>query len=132
MFQILFILCRDINKTNFDETLLLAIFSKFKLTSLVVGFGNRDEYIFMRLLQMSPIQETLEDFTIYDLDISECTSVVELLVEFESIKTIKIVFYFNDDDKLEEWKLKIEQFEKIMKKKHSEIYIDINYQYINH
>ena len=90
IFLILFILCRDINNTNFDETLLLDILSKFKLASLRVYVGDKDEDIFMSLLQMSSIQETLEHFEIDNLDIFKCTSVIELLVEFKRIKSVRI------------------------------------------
>ena len=82
----MFILCSDVDNTSIDETLLLAILSKFKLTSLLVDYQGKDEYIFMPLLQMPSIQETLEHFTIERLDISKCTSVIELLVEFKRIK----------------------------------------------
>ena len=103
------------------------------VTSLVVHNGDEDENIFMSLLQIPSIQETLDDFTIYDLDISECTSVVKLLVEFERIKTVKIEWLHSlDDDEFEEWKLKIKQFEKILKKKHSQIHIYIGYRKINY
>ena len=121
--------CTGINNTNFDETLLLAILSKFKLTSLVVQNGDKDEYIFMSLLQMASIQETLDNFIIYELNIFKCTSVVDLLVEFKKIKTTVIYFspFTNiDKDKLEELKQEIWQFEKKLKKKHSEIEISIH------
>ena len=127
---ILFILCSDINKTNYDETLLLAILSKFKLTSLrVLNLNwNKDECedILMTLLQIPSIQETLEHFTIDFLDNSKYTSVFELLVEFKRIKRIKIGICYSKDDKFEELKKEIKQFEKKLRKKHSEneIYID--------
>ena len=123
---ILFILCSDINKTNFDEILLLAILSKFKLTSLKVRFRYKDENIFMQLLQMPSIQETLEHFRISNLDALECTSVFELLVEFKRIKTIKIEWEYSDDDKIEELKQEIQKFKKELRKKYSEIEINID------
>ena len=117
-----------INSSNFDENLLLAILSKFKLTSLEVWDGDKDEDILFSLLQMSSTQETLEHFRIFFLDISKCTYVVGLLAEFKRIKTIKITWnYSKYNDKLEEWKLKIEQFKEILKIKHSHIEIDIKY-----
>ena len=126
IFLILFILCRDINNTNFDETLLLDILSKFKLTSLGVYVGDKDEDIFMSLLQMPSIQETLEHFEIDNLDIFKCTFVIELLVEFKRIKSVRINWLHSlNDDELDEWKVKIEHFEEILKKKHSDIEINI-------
>ena len=126
----MFILCNDINKTNFDETLLLATLSKFKLTSLSAGCKGTDEDILITLLKTPSIQETLEHFNIYKLDIFEYISVIELLVEFKRIKTIEILFWeYSEDDKLGELKLKIEQFEKKLRKKHSEIDIDIIYEH---
>ena len=125
----MFILCIHINKTNYDETLLLDILSKFKLASLVVRNGDKDEDIFMQLLQIPSIQGTLEHLIIYFLDICKCTSVIDLFVEFKRIKTIRILYweYSKDEDKLEELKLEIEQFKRKLKKKHSEIKININY-----
>ena len=123
----MFIQCRGINTANYDETLLLSILSKFKLTSLGVYWGDED--VFMQLLKIPLIQETLEHFTIERLDISRCTSVFELLVEFKRIKTIEIIWdYFKNDDEFEEWKLEIEQFKENIKKKHSEIEIKIDYE----
>ena len=122
----MFILCSQINKTNYDETLLLSILSKFKLTSLVVCDGNKDKNIFMKLLKIPLIQETLEHFKIFGLISSKCIYVVELLVEFKRINTIGITwFYSKDDDKIVEWKQEIRQFKKELKKKHSEIEIYI-------
>ena len=126
----MFTLCSTINKTNYDETLLSAILSKFKLTSLEVwNFGrNKDqyEYILMTLLQIPSIQETLEHFDIHGLDILGCTSIFELLVEFKRIKTVEIgLRYTKDDDKLEELKQKIQKIKKEVRKKHSEIEISI-------
>ena len=121
------ILCSGINSANYDETLLLSILSKFKLESLVVHDGDWDETIFMLLLRMPSIKETLEHLSIYRLDISKCTSVIELLLEFKRIKSIRIYWHYNtndDVDEIEEWKLKIEQFEEKLKNKHSEIEID--------
>ena len=88
---------------------------------------NKDkyDYILMSLLQIPSIQETLEHIYIENQDISLCTSAFELLVEFKSIKTVKIIRYYSKDDKLEEWKLKINQFEEILKKKHPKINIYI-------
>ena len=83
----------------------------------------------MQLLQMPSIQETLEYFRINNLDIFKCTSVVEQLNEFKRIKRIEIFWWHSknvDEDKLEEWKLEIRQFEKKLKKKHSEINISIH------
>ena len=77
---------------------------------------------------MDSIQETLEHFIIYSLDIFKCISVVEQLVEFKRIKTIRIECYYSNDDKVEELKLDIKQFEKILKKKRSEIEIYLGYQ----
>ena len=128
----MFILCSYIDDTNFDENLLLSILSKFKLTSLVIRDGNRDEYIFIELLQMPSIQETLEHFRIKSSNIFSCTSVIELLVELKKIKKIRIEwgYYKNvEDNKVDEWKLKIEQFETKLKKKHSQIEIDIDIYY---
>ena len=125
-------MCSNINSTNIDETLLLTILSKFKLTSLRVYNGDEDEFLYMQLLQMPSIQETLEIFTIYSLNIFKCTSIAELLVEFKRIKTITIEWLHSlNDDKLEEWKLEIEQFENKLKEKHSEIEIDIYYEDIS-
>ena len=122
----MFILCRGINTANYDETLLLSILSNFQLTSLRVHCTNKDENIFMQLLQIPSIQETLEHLYIYSLNIFECTSVIELLVEFKRIKTVKInLHYSKDKDKIEELKQKIEQFKKELRKKHSEIEISI-------
>ena len=82
----------------------------------------------MPLLQIPSIQETLEEFIINDLDIFKCTSVVELLVEFKRIKYIEIWWVHSlNDDELEEWKLKIKQFEEKLRKKHSNIKIRIVY-----
>ena len=83
----------------------------------------------MKLLKIPSIQETLEHFDIQQLDIFEFTSVVELLVEFESIKTVKILWKYSKDDKLKELELEIGQFKKKLRKKHSEI--DINICYVN-
>ena len=122
-------MCSNINSTNIDETLLLTILSKFKLTSLRVYNGDEDEFLYMQLLQMPSIQETLEIFTIYSLNIFKFTSIAELLIDFKRIKTITIEWLHSlNDDKLEEWKLKIEQFENKLKEKHSEIEIDIYYE----
>ena len=121
-----FILCRGINSANYNGNRLLAILSKFKLTSLGVYWGDED--IFMQLLKIPSIQETLEHFTIERLDISRCTSVFELLVQFKRLKTIEIIWEYSEDDKLEECKQKIEQFKKNMRKKHSEIEIQIDYE----
>ena len=126
----MFILCSLINKTNYDGTLLFTILSKFNLTSLLVFDGYKDEDIFMQLLIMPSIQETLEHFSIISLNIIECTSVIELLVEFKRIKTIKLFWKYSEDDELQEWKLEIKQIEKKLRKKHSEIEIDIDYQKI--
>ena len=129
----MFILCRGINTANYDETLLLSILSNFQLTSLRVHCTNKDENIFMQLLQIPSIQETLEHLYIQQLDISECTSVIELLVEFKTIKTVKInLHYSKDEDKIEELKQKIEQFKKELRKKHSEIEISLVLVEINH
>ena len=76
---------------------------------------------------MSSVQETLEYFSIYWLYIFKCTSVIELLFKFKRFKSIKIRWYYDSYDDLAEWKLEIEQFEKKMRKKHSEIDIDITY-----
>ena len=121
------ILCTGINNTNFDETLLLAILSKFKLTSLKVCNGDKDEDIFMSLLHTPSVQETLEHFRIEKLDIYKCSSVIDLLVEFKRIKTIIIEWDYNARDKIKQWKQKIRQFEEIMWKKHSKIWISIEY-----
>ena len=86
----MFILCSNINNANFDETLLLSILSKFKLTSLRIWDGNKDENIFMLLLQIPSIQDSLEHFYIRFLDISKCTSVIDMLFEFNRIKKIEI------------------------------------------
>ena len=128
----MFTLCSDINNANFDETLLLSILSKFKLTSLVVRYEDEDEDFFMKLLKIPSIQETLEHFNIYDLYILKCASVFELLVEFKRIKTIWIVWQYSkadNNDELEEWQMEIKQFDKKMKKKHSEIKIKFDYEY---
>ena len=124
----MFILCRGIKYTNFDETLLLAILSKFKLTSLRAECDGTDEDNWITILQIPSIQETLEHFTIYKLDIFKCTSIIELLVEFKRIKAIEIFWYYSYDDKLKELKLEIKQFKRKLKKKHSEIEIEINYK----
>ena len=129
----MFIQCSDMNNTSFDETLLSSILSKFRLTSLVVDCGSTDKGIFMQLLQMTSIQETLEHFRIKRLRISKCTPVIDILVEFKRIKAISITCNYSKDDEesqLEEWKLKTKQFENKMKKKHSEIEIYIDYQKI--
>ena len=76
---------------------------------------------------MPSIQENLEHFTKSDLDIFECISIVELLAEFKRIKTISMRCHYDGDYELRVWKLKIEQFKNIMKKKHSEIEISIDY-----
>ena len=110
------------------NTLLKSILSKFELTSLVVRDGNKDEDIFMSFLQIVSIQETLEHFIIYSLYIFKCISVVEQLVEFKRIKAIRIECYYSNDDKFEELKLDIKQFEKKLKKKCSEIEIYLGYQ----
>ena len=128
----MFILCSDINKTNYDETLLLSILSKFKLTSLEVLNLNQNkdkyEYVLMQLLQISLIQETLEHLSISELDILGCISVAELLVEFKRIKTvtIRLLRYYKTDN-IEELKQKIQKFKKELRKKHSEIEFCINY-----
>ena len=83
----------------------------------------------MQLLKIPSIQETLEHFDIQHLDNFEFTSVAELLVEFKSIKTVKILWKYFKDDKLEEIELEIEQFKKKLRKRHSEI--DINICYVN-
>ena len=122
----MFTLCRDTDNTNFDETLLLGILPKFKLTSLEDHDGIIDADILIELLQMPSIQETLEHFDIERLDISKCTSVVRLFLEFKRIKSIEIRLYSDDNnDEVEEFKLKIEQFEGEIKKKHPGIYIYI-------
>ena len=123
----MFILCSGINKTNFDETLLLSILSKFKLTSLRVWLRNKEEDIFMSLLQIPSIQETLEHFRISHLNIFKCTSVVGLIVEFKRIKTVKVLWDYSKNEKYEEFKQKIQKFEKELRKKHSEIDISIIY-----
>ena len=82
----------------------------------------------MSLLQTPSIQQTLEHFDISQLDISKCTSVIDLLVEFKRINIVRIGCYYYDDG-LDEWKQKIEQFKEIMKKKHSEIDIKIYTKY---
>ena len=82
--------------------------------------------MFMQLLQMPSIQETLEHFRIHNLVISKCTSVIGLLVEFKRIKTVTISRrYSAKDGKLEELILEIQQFKKELRKKHSEIKICI-------
>ena len=124
----MFILCSHIDNINFDETLILSILSKFKITSFVDRDGIIDENIFLSLLQIPSIQETLEHFRINNLDISKCTSVVDLLVEFKRINIVRIGCYYYDDG-LDEWKQKIEQFKEIMKKRHSEIDIKIDTKY---
>ena len=84
--------------------------------------------MFMSLLKIPSIQETLEHFKIYNLDISKCTSVIDLFVGFKRIKRIEIFWYYSkDEDKLEELKLEIEQFKRKLRKKHSEIQINIDY-----
>ena len=89
----------------------------------------------MQLLQIPSIQETLEHFTIYSLDVSKCNSVFELLVEFKRVKYIRIEWGSEDDDKdedkLVEWKLKVKKFYQTMNKKHSRTDIDIRYKYIH-
>ena len=77
---------------------------------------------------MDLIQETLESFTIDWLDISNCPSVVELLIEFKRIKTIRVRWHHSnyENDAIEEYRLKIWQFEQKLKKKHSEINIYIH------
>ena len=122
----MFILCSDTDETDYDETLLLSVLSKFKLTSLEIEWDSRDEYIFTQLLQIASIQETLEDFRIEDLDASIYTSAVDLLVELKRIKTIWIRWMYKSFDELEEWKPKIKQFKKKLRMKHSEIEIDID------
>ena len=127
----MFILCSGINDTNFDETLLLAIFPKFDLTSLVVWSGDEDEDIFMSLLQTPSVHETLEHFRIKNLDIFKCTSVIELFIQFKRIKAIEIRWHSSkndDDDELKEWILEINQFEGKLREKHSEVEIYIDYQ----
>ena len=123
----MFILCSNINNANFDETLLLAILSKFKLTSLRIWDGNKDENIFMLLLQIPSIQDSLEHFYIRFIDISKCTSVIDMLFEFNRIKKIEIKWGYSKDDKLGELYREIKQSERKMRKKHSEIEIDIKY-----
>ena len=127
----MFILCSKINKTNYDETLLLPILSKFKLTSLEVWNFDRSkdeyEYILMQLLQIPSIQETLEHLYINLLDIFECISVAELLVEFKRIKTVTIGCLLKyKTDKIEELKQKVPKNKKELRKKHSEIEISIS------
>ena len=129
----MFILCSDIDNTNFDETLLLSIFSKLKLTSLEVWSGHKDKDILKLLLQTPSIQETLEHFRIDKLDIFKCFSFIELLVKFKRIKTVKIGWSNSkcySDDLLEELKLQIKQSEAKIKEKHSETKIKI-YEYFN-
>ena len=79
----------------------------------------------MQLLQMPSIQETLEHFDILKLDISKCTSVIDLFVEFKRINTIRIEWKYSKDDKLEELKIAIKKFKKKLRKTHPEIEIDI-------
>ena len=111
----MFILCTCINSTNFDETLLLAILSKFKLTSLEVR--NGDEDIFMSLLQMASIQETLEHFKIKHLHISKLASVLYLLDEFNRINSIRIIWKYYEDDKLEKLRPEVLQIIRKLRKK---------------
>ena len=81
----------------------------------------------MTLLQIPSIQETLEHFTISELDILGCISVAELLVEFKRIKTVTIRWLrYYKADKIEELKQKIQKFKKELRKKHSEIEISIS------
>ena len=82
------------------------------------------EYFLMKLLQIPSIQETLEHVFITQLYISICTSVIDLLVEFKRIKTVRINLLYNDVDEIEEFKQKILKFMKELRKKHSEIQID--------
>ena len=85
----------------------------------------------MQLLQIPSIQENLEHLGIDYLDFSKCTSVINLLAEFKRIKRIEIEWFYNDNnDEVKEWKQKIKQFNKKMKKKHLEIEISIDYQEI--
>ena len=123
-------ICRDIENTNYDEALLLEILSKFKLTSLVINFGNTNEDILNSLLQTHSIQKTLEHFSIYNLDVSKCTDVIKLFDEFKRIKTIKIIYHFPEDEdkneEIKELKMKMKQLEDKMKQKHSEIKINIS------
>ena len=77
---------------------------------------------------MPSIQETLEYFRIDLLDICNCTSVVELLFEFKRINIIKIEWLHSlNYEELENLKQEIGQFEKKLRKKHSEIDIKIDY-----
>ena len=81
---------------------------------------------------MASIQETLEHFTIKNLNIYEWYSVIELFAEFKRIKKIEInwVHSLNDDD-LEEWKLILKQYKEAILWKHSQIDISIGYEEIN-
>ena len=90
---------------------------------------NKDKYedILMSLLQTPSIQGTLEHFSISHLDMFKCTSVIDMLVEFNRIKTVKIYWGYSENDNFKKLKLEIKQFEKKLKKKHSEIQISINY-----
>ena len=123
----MFTLCNDIDKTEFDESILLVILSKFKLTSLRIC--ELDEYvyenIFMPLLQLPSIQENLEHFETNERDIFECSSIFELLVEFKRIKTVKIFIDYYNKDIIERLKQKIQKFKKELREKHSEIEISI-------
>ena len=83
----------------------------------------------MLLLQTPLIQETLEHLYITFLDIFECTSAIDLIVEFKRIKTVEIHWEYSEyEDKLQELKLEIKQFEEKLRKKHSQIKIKVDYQ----
>ena len=133
IFIILFILCSGINKTNYDETLLLTILSKFKLSSLGAfnGIKDNNEGILMKLLQIPSIQETLEHLFINCFYIFDRTSVIELLFELKAIKTLKIAYSedIENYDNYEKLILEIEQFEEKLKKKHPKTEILIYYKY---
>ena len=129
-------ICRDIENTNYDEALLLEILLKFKLTSLTIHNGDRDENILNSLLKTHSIQETLEHFSIYNLGLSKCTDVIKLFDEFKRIKTITIIYHHPEADdgnkEIEEQKLNMEQLVDKMKQKHSKIEINIRNFYRDH
>ena len=77
----------------------------------------------MSLLQMSSIQKTLEHFEIKHLHISKLVSVLYLLSEFNRIKTVKIIWKYYKDDKLEELKPEIQQMRRKLSEKHLEVEI---------
>ena len=84
----------------------------------------------MLLLQTPSVHETLEHFRIKNLDIFKWASVFELFIKFKRIKAIEIRWHSSkndEDDELEKWILKINQFEEKLRKKHSEIEIEIYY-----